>query len=51
MESSPGQPTTPVDQPDLKIHNPHDLTGRTLGDFQLIRRIGQGGMGQVYLAR
>ncbi len=29
----------------------NDLTGRTLGDFQLIRRIGQGGMGQVYLAR
>src|SRR5215207_10138842 len=28
-----------------------DLTGRTLGEFQLIRRIGQGAMGQVYLAR
>lgn len=27
-----------------------DLTGRTLGDFLLERRIGQGGMGQVYLA-
>src|SRR5438874_9286846 len=27
-----------------------DLTGRTLGDFQILRRIGQGGMGQVYLA-
>ena len=28
-----------------------DLTGRTIGDFQVLRKIGQGGMGQVYLAR
>jgi len=27
-----------------------DLTGRTLGDFHILRRLGQGGMGQVYLA-
>jgi serine/threonine-protein kinase len=27
-----------------------DLTGRTLGDFHVLRRLGQGGMGQVYLA-
>jgi serine/threonine-protein kinase len=27
-----------------------DLSGQTLGDFHIIRRLGQGGMGQVYLA-
>src|SRR3954462_5594099 len=27
-----------------------DLTGQTLGDFRILRHLGQGGMGQVYLA-
>jgi serine/threonine-protein kinase len=27
-----------------------DLTGRTLGDYQVLRRLGRGGMGEVYLA-
>ncbi len=27
-----------------------DISGQTLGDFHIVRRIGQGGMGQVYLA-
>lgn len=28
-----------------------DLTGVTMGDFEVQRRLGQGGMGEVYLAR
>jgi eukaryotic-like serine/threonine-protein kinase len=27
-----------------------DLTGRTLGDYHVLRRLGEGGMGSVYLA-
>ncbi|VTR98698.1 serine threonine protein kinase : Putative serine/threonine protein kinase OS=Gemmata sp. Wa1-1 PE=4 SV=1: Pkinase [Gemmata massiliana] len=40
----------PDTQPQTAPQQP-DLTGRTLGDFHILRRIGAGGMGQVYLAR
>lgn len=36
--------------PATKPTNDDDLTHQTVGDFQILRRIGQGGMGQVYLA-
>ena len=43
MPSSPENPEP--------IETPVDLTGRTIADFAVLRKIGQGGMGQVYLAR
>jgi len=36
--------------PSLPEGQEPDLTGKTLGDFQVLRRLGKGGMGQVYLA-
>jgi hypothetical protein len=35
-------------QPPTK--GPPDLTGKTIADFRILRRLGQGGMGEVYLA-
>src|SRR5579872_6125888 len=45
MDNSADRTTAPAPTPaDL------DLSGRTFGDFQILRRLGQGGMGHVYLA-
>jgi serine/threonine-protein kinase len=42
------EPSTPPGMSESPA--PADLTGKTLGDFVVLRRLGQGGMGQVYLA-
>jgi serine/threonine-protein kinase len=47
--SRPNVPGTRAATPNLPAADV-DLSGKVLGDFQLVRRLGQGGMGQVYLA-
>jgi serine/threonine protein kinase len=39
-----------IDKPEEPSAGEVDLTGRTLGEFRILRKLGQGGMGQVYLA-
>jgi eukaryotic-like serine/threonine-protein kinase len=45
-----GKSTPSLSTPPAASPSSADLTGQTLGDFKIIRRLGQGGMGQVYLA-
>lgn len=45
IPSMSGPAEQPGGQPEAS-----DFSGQTLGDFHILRRLGQGGMGQVYLA-
>jgi serine/threonine-protein kinase len=43
-------PSPPTEAAAVPLGPDTDLTGKTLSDFQVLRRLGAGGMGQVYLA-
>jgi serine/threonine-protein kinase len=51
MVEDTAHPEPPMADSAAATSPPADLSGRTLGDFQVLRRLGAGGMGQVYLAR
>ncbi len=47
VQPADSPPTPPQASP---FNSEADLSGQVVGDFKLLRRLGQGGMGQVYLA-
>jgi serine/threonine-protein kinase len=51
MAENPDRTAISHDNASESAAPPEDYSGRVLDDFELVRRIGVGGMGQVYLAR
>lgn len=50
MSEGMSTPSTGTPSPATGTVEPFDLTGKTLGEFQILRRLGKGGMAEVYLA-
>jgi serine/threonine-protein kinase len=50
MDEKPAPPTTVTPVPAVPPDAGEDWTGRRLGEFQILRSLGFGGMGHVYLA-
>lgn len=50
MSEGKSTPSTGAPSPPPSVAEQFDLTGKTLGEFQILRRLGKGGMAEVYLA-